>query len=203
MDLIVIFSWINFVSLNISMVLFSYLGFLSIMPITRLEKRGKRAWKECKILRDISSIFGILMVVNTIMWLWAPIAQLSWQIHPNPFIPITIAIIIGIPCTIIMIIATKDAGKEMMAPQPETKMHKGIYDHIRHPGALGELPLYVCVAIFINSLFLLFWMSTFVIIYLPIMIHLEEKDLIKRFGDEYREYRKRTGALIPKFKKKN
>ena len=34
------------------------------------------------------------------------------------------------------------------------------------------------------------------------MIYYEEKDLVRRFGDSYREYQKRTGALFPKFWKK-
>jgi protein-S-isoprenylcysteine O-methyltransferase Ste14 len=34
---------------------------------------------------------------------------------------------------------------------------------------------------------------------IPIVIYFEEKDLIKRFGDKYLDYKKKTGALIPKF----
>jgi protein-S-isoprenylcysteine O-methyltransferase Ste14 len=34
------------------------------------------------------------------------------------------------------------------------------------------------------------------------MIHYEEKDLMKRFGNAYEEYRQQTGALIPKLKKR-
>ena len=30
------------------------------------------------------------------------------------------------------------------------------------------------------------------------MIHYEEIDLVKRFGEKYNEYQKRTGALFPK-----
>ncbi|MBN1216177.1 MAG: hypothetical protein JXA99_12145 [Candidatus Lokiarchaeota archaeon] len=42
-----------------------------------------------------------------------------------------------------------------------------------------------------------------VVIYTPIMIYFEEKDLIKRFGEPYKEYKKRTGASFPKLRKKN
>jgi len=52
-----------------------------------------------------------------------------------------------------------------------------------------------------NSLFLTIWAIIMIIIVTPIIIHYEEKDLIKRFGDEYREYQRRTGAVIPKLKK--
>ena len=36
----------------------------------------------------------------------------------------------------------------------------------------------------------------------PIVIYFEEKDLKKRFGESYFFYRKNTGALIPKLRRK-
>ena len=71
--------------------------------------------------------------------------------------------------------------------------------HIRHPQILGEMPLFIAITLFINSLFLVVWVTFFVILGTPILIHYEEKDLLKRFGDAYLEYRRRTGGLIPKF----
>ena len=72
----------------------------------------------------------------------------------------------------------------------------------RHPGALGEMPLYIVVAMFVNSLFLTIWMLLFVLIFTPIHIHYEEKDLLKRFGADYAEYRRTTPAFIPGLKRK-
>ena len=91
----------------------------------------------------------------------------------------------------------------MSAPQKGIAMHGGIYKRIRHPGALGEMPLYVVVALFVNSLFLTIWMMVFVFLFTPIHIHYEEKDLIKRFGEEYAEYRRTTPALFPGLKRKS
>ena len=31
--------------------------------------------------------------------------------------------------------------------------------------------------------------------------YFEDKDLLKRFGDDFKEYKQKTGALIPKYKK--
>ena len=89
------------------------------------------------------------------------------------------------------------------APYEDTTMHDGIYQYIRHPGALGEMPLYIALAIFLNNWFLVLWMTFFVLIYTPLAIYFEEMDLVKRFGDEYLKYKERTGALIPKIRKKN
>jgi len=44
-------------------------------------------------------------------------------------------------------------------------------------------------------------LAAYLVIYTPIMIHYEEADLIRRFGEQYIEYKKKTGALFPKFRK--
>jgi protein-S-isoprenylcysteine O-methyltransferase Ste14 len=112
-------------------------------------------------------------------------------------------IMIAIPFSIVMVKAMIDGGKEHTAPYQETPMHRGIYNYIRHPGALGEMPLYIALAIFLNNWFLVLWMTFFVFVYTPIAIFFEEKDLVKRFGDEYLEYKKRTGAIFPKIRKQS
>jgi protein-S-isoprenylcysteine O-methyltransferase Ste14 len=171
------------------------------MPVTREEKRGEQAWEECAQLRSISFVFAGIMILNTILWFWFPINELSWLLNPNPFIGPIIGFIIAIPCFAILRVAMRDAGKEMNAPQKGISMHGGIYERVRHPGALGEMPLYVVVALFVNSLFLTIWMIIFVLIFTPLHIHYEEKDLLKRFGEEYIEYRRTTPALFPRLKR--
>jgi protein-S-isoprenylcysteine O-methyltransferase Ste14 len=44
-------------------------------------------------------------------------------------------------------------------------------------------------------------MTAYILIYTPIMIYFEERDLVKRFGDEYRQYQKEVGVLLPKLKR--
>ena len=197
-----VIAWVNLLSLHVSAFLFSYLTTLSVMPVTREEKVGEKAWEECARLRSISFVFAGIMVVNTILWLWFPVPELAWVLSPDPLFGIIVGIIIGVPCFIIMSVALRDAGKEMHAPQKGIQLHGGIYKKIRHPGAVGEMPLYVVVALFVNSLFLTLWMIVFVLTFTPIHIYFEEKDLVKRFGEEYEEYRRTTPAVFPGFKKR-
>jgi protein-S-isoprenylcysteine O-methyltransferase Ste14 len=77
-------------------------------------------------------------------------------------------------------------------------MYGGIYRYIRHPQSLGEFPIFIALGFFVNSWTIVIIMSIFVFFYVPIMIYYEEKDLIRRFGEKYREYQKNTGALFPK-----
>jgi len=64
------------------------------------------------------------------------------------------------------------------------------------------MPWLIAIAFFVNSLFLVIWATLAVSLLTPIILHFEEKDLVKRFGEKYIEYQKNTGALIPKFWKK-
>jgi protein-S-isoprenylcysteine O-methyltransferase Ste14 len=191
--------WLNLISLQVSAFLFAYFAIISVMPVTRAEKYGDKAWKDCYRFRKIMSVFVGIMVLNMILWFWFPVPELAWPLTLNPLIGIIIGIAIVIPSIIILAKALKDGGAEHMKPSQETKMHGGIYNHIRHPGVWGEMPLYISIGFFLNSLFLILWSTIFSILFVVINIHYEERDLVKRFGDVYREYQQRTGALIPKF----
>ena len=197
-----VISWLNLISLHVSGFLFAYLTTLSVMPVTREEQRGEKAWEECAKLRSISFLFAGIMVLNTILWIWFPVLELTWVLSPDPLFGIILGVIIAVPCLAILRVAMRDAGKEMHAPQKGIQLHGGIYRKIRHPGAVGEMPLYVVVALFVNSIFLTFWMTIYILIFTPIHIYYEEKDLLKRFGDIYAEYQKTTPAVFPGLKRR-
>ena len=195
-------SWMNFIVLNLSGFFFAYFYIISVMPATREQKSGEKAWKECKNFRSISGLFEIIMILNIILWFWFPIPSLGWLISQNFLLRIIIAFAIFIPCGILLFNGLKDAGKESLKPSKETKPYKGIYNHIRHPQTLGEFPMFIAIAIIFNSWFLTLWFSIYILIVVVIIMHFEEKDLIKRFGDAYIKYRRETGAFFPKFWRK-
>jgi len=197
------FIWINFTLLNLSMLLFSLLYGISLMPTTRSERIGERAWKESKTLRIFASVFEMLFTVCIILWQWFPIPEIDWEIFTTKWwIGLIIFAIIFIPGLIIMIKGVVDAGSETLTPSEENKMYGGIYERIRHPQTVGEMPMFVALAFALNSWFLVLYTFIFIVIYTPVIMYFEEKDLVKRFGDEYRQYQKEVGAFIPKRRKK-
>ena len=193
--------WLNLALLLISSALFAVFYIPSLMPVKLAEKRGPNAWKLCEQLRTIGTIFMVIQLFNMILWLWFPVLELSWPIFFNPWIGYAVALIIFFSTLPIVYKGLRESGAEAKTPSTESKMFGGIYNHIRHPQTLGEMSWYLVVVFVVNSLFLLVYAFIFILIYLPIMIHVEEEDLIKRFGDEYREYQKRTGAIFPKLRK--
>jgi protein-S-isoprenylcysteine O-methyltransferase Ste14 len=199
----ILIEWLNFSIFVMSLILMSYFYTLSIQPVKREAKRGIKAWKECKLYRSLGGLFEFIIVINMVLWIWFPISEVNWKISPNICVGIMICIAILIPCLIVLGFGVKAAGSETLTPSKETKMYGGIYNYIRHPQTVGEFPTFVALAFALNSWFLVILTSLSIIIYIPIMIHYEEQDLIGRFGNNYREYQQKTGAIFPRIHKRN
>jgi len=178
--------------------LFALFYSLSLTPIKRSEKYGDKAWKQCGYFRLIASFFETITVINLILWVLYPIEGLYFPIFSELWKSIVIGVIVMIPFGIILFKAMKDAGNETMMPSKDTKLYGGIYKSLRHPQTLGEFPLWPIFGFMTNSWLIFFIGLIFIIIYTPIMIKIEEADLVRRFGDEYIEYKKNTPALFPK-----
>jgi len=80
---------------------------------------------------------------------------------------------------------------------PNHKLVKhGIYKHIRHPISLAAIIYDVGIPLFFSSLYGFLLMLGLI----PLMLYrikIEEKMLIEKFGDEYRQYMEKTKKLIP------
>lgn len=73
----------------------------------------------------------------------------------------------------------------------------GLYRTIRHPAYSGELMTLLGIGLALGN-----WLSVLAIFGIPLLallyrISVEEKALLEGYGEEYREYRKRTKRLIP------
>ena len=186
----------------ISFFIMGYTYTISIQPMKRAEKRGEKAWKECKTYRSIGGLFEFVSVINMIIWIWFPLPIVGeWKISESIWVGIIIGIIMMIPCLILVLKGVMDAGSETLSPSRDTEMYGGIYKYIRHPQTLGEFPMFVAIGFIFNSWFLVIISAIFIIAYVPIMMYFEEKDLTRRFGEKYIEYKEHTGAFFPKLKK--
>lgn len=91
------------------------------------------------------------------------------------------------------------SGLAELEPERHTQslITTGIRARVRHPIYLGHLCelLGWTIAIGTISLYIL---SAFAIFTGAFMIHLEDNELEARFGDAYREYRRKVPAILPK-----
>ena len=76
----------------------------------------------------------------------------------------------------------------------------GLYSRIRHPQYFGGILAHIGISFLLSSLLAL--ISTPIVILLNFLISWkEEKELIKEFGKDYEDYKKKVPMFIPKLRK--
>ncbi len=84
---------------------------------------------------------------------------------------------------------------------PRKLVKEGIYGHIRHPIYLGWILALLSASLFYGSLSLLV-IFVLLIFFIHIQSVKEEEELLKRFGKEYTEYKKKVPMWVPRFRLK-
>lgn len=190
--------WINLSILIISSFLFAIFYVKSVTPAALERKIGASAYYKCSTYRMVSSFFMLVAVGDFVMYYWYPLPLPLPTVFPwSWWVSAIIAVSIGIPSLYLMLRGVKDAGEETMRPRREHEMYGGIYERIRHPQAVGELPLWWVIAFLLHSPFLVL----FSFLYIPVWYYFcvaEERDLLIRYGAAYEEYRARVGFWLPK-----
>jgi methanethiol S-methyltransferase len=197
------FGWINFSVLLLSSILLLYFYVRSVSPAAQEKVIGPGAYRRCSCFRWIAAAFELVITANYVLYHFFPLATPLPDRFPWAWwVSVVIALVIGIPATILMTVGILHAGVETMRPKKEHTMYTGIYAKIRHPQATGEVFLFAVMGLLLDSPFL----TLFSLVYFPILLimcYAEEQDLILRYGDSYVEYCRRTGAFWPKRRKNN
>jgi protein-S-isoprenylcysteine O-methyltransferase Ste14 len=191
-------AWLNLTLLTFSALLFLYYYVLSVSPAALELSYGPDAYQRCAKYRVVAIGFELITVLSYVVYFYFPVSvplplTFPWQW----WISVSIALLISVPAMYLMIVGMKDAGEEAVRPRKEHGMFNGIYTKVRHPQAVGEVFIWMVIALLLNSPFLAVFSLLFVPIFL-LMCLAEEKDLLLRFGTPYADYLRTTGAFIPK-----
>lgn len=191
-------AWINAAVLLVSALLTLHFYVRSAGPAALEEKIGAVAYARCTRDRFIASIFMSLAAIGYAVYFFYPLPISLPRAFPwSWWISVVVAASIAAPSGYLFWRGIRDAGEETMLVKKEHTLYGGIYERIRHPQALGELPFWWVFAFLLHSPFLVL----FSVVWIPIfvlMCRAEERDLLIRYGSAYQEYRKRTGLLIPR-----
>ena len=190
--------WINFGVMVISTILMWIFYLRSARPAQLEKEIGSQAYQKSGQYRVIASVFELIVIATYVIYYFYPLPIPIPQTFPWPYwISLAVAVVIGVPSGYVMYRGVVDAGVEGTMPKKNSKLFGGIYQKIRHPQAMGELPLWWSGSLILNSPFL----ALYSIVMIPIFISMalaEEKDLMIRFGKKYADYKERTGFVIPK-----
>ncbi len=190
--------WLNLGVMVVSSLLMFYFYMQSSRPAQLEKKIGEVAYRKCGRYRVIASAFELIVIGTYVVYYNYPLPLPIPSTFPWPYwLSVAAALIIGIPSGYVMLRGVLDAGEEGIQPKKKAKLFGGIYQKIRHPQAMGELPLWWVLSLILNSPFL----ALYSFIWIPIFIAMslsEEKDLLIRFGKKYAEYQENTGFIIPR-----
>lgn len=73
----------------------------------------------------------------------------------------------------------------------------GLYKFLRHPGYLGQLIIFLGISVSISNWLSILTMMIPVLLGYAYRITVEERFMVKQFGDYYLDYQTRTNKLIP------
>lgn len=142
---------------------------------------------------------GQLILYCLFMAVWLSDIFLEYSNFLNAHIRSTIRLPIGV---LLLIVAATMAGSGLMTVfikkvQSQAVIKKGVFRIVRHPIYLSEIIMYSGLLILNISLAAaLIWVIA--IFFLHYISRYEEKLLLAKFGDEYRQYMKEVPMLFPR-----
>lgn len=165
--------------------------------------------KSPSTLEQLKSILALPFMVIVVI----PIAinYLTSDLEFNPIYDLNQSVIyvfgilfllLGVPLFIQSIILFVKIGKGTLAPWNPTKklVVKGLYRHMRNPMIFGVYIILFAESFLFKSPTILVWSFTFLLLNHLYFILKEERDLLKRFGEEYQEYMENVPRWIPRIK---
>jgi len=157
---------------------------------------------------DGSTLMTIIKVGGLILWL-SPLVYLLnplWMAWSKIGLPDSVrwlSIGIGIVCIGLIYWLFSSIGSGISPTSATRKQHtlvtSGPYHWVRHPLYTVGSSMFISFGMIADNWFIAV-LGVLAFIAMAIRTPKEEANLIEKFGDEYREYMKRTGRFLPRLK---
>jgi protein-S-isoprenylcysteine O-methyltransferase Ste14 len=152
------------------------------------------------VMMNFIRIGGLILWLSPFIYLINP-AWMAWSKMGLPESIRWLGVGIGILCAFGIYWLFSSIGSGITPTSATRKEHKlatnGIYKYIRHPLYTIGSSFIISFGMMADNWFIaMFGVLAFIL--MAIRTPKEEANLIEKFGDEYREYMKRTGRFLPK-----
>ncbi|MEN9563070.1 MAG: hypothetical protein RIR73_1314 [Chloroflexota bacterium] len=160
---------------------------------------------EVPLLLKLRTIFGIPFYFGVLAWTFTP-HWMEWSNLPFPAWVRWAGLGLGIFAIILNASSHKTLSQKLGADfDPALRLLKvpalvteGPYARMRHPIYLAFLLMQTAVLFLTSNWFIGFSGLAIIISVIAIRVPEEEKLLIEQFGEQYRNYMKHSGSLLPK-----
>ncbi|MBI5935629.1 MAG: isoprenylcysteine carboxylmethyltransferase family protein [Chloroflexi bacterium] len=192
----------NLFRIPAALILFAGMG----ISIYYRRKADKDSGEKISRKVDGNAMMTVIRIGGLILWL-SPFVYLvnpAWMAWAKIGLPEWVRLLgvgIGILCVAGIYWLFSSIGSGITPTSSTRAEHKlvtnGIYRYIRHPLYTIGSSFIISFGLMADNWFIaMFGLLAFIL--MAIRTPKEEANLIEKFGDEYREYMKRTGAFFPK-----
>ena len=162
-----------------------------------IDRWGKEGY--ARIFNATSIITLLIAFLSMNFWDWIYFVTQPALIQPLLFI---LGILLGVGGAVMAMMASRvisvSTVADMRTDRKAELVTDGIYSRVRHPLYLATLLVFLALAlIYPFPVFIVFSLS--MIFYTMIGAYFEERKLVKHYGDEYIEYKKTAGFILPRF----
>lgn len=151
-------------------------------------------------------VFGLPLLASLLFYIFYP-ALLSWSTVPLPLWLRNLFVIVAVLCVPLFWWVFRSIGSNISETVLTKSNHQlvtaGPYQWVRHPLYAISLLLLCSLSIIASNWFIFVYFAAALLVFRFVVIPAEEKRLVEAFGEEYQDYQKRTGALVPRFFKGN
>jgi len=163
-----------------------------------IDRWGKQGYSRIFTITSILTLLIAFLSMN--FWDWIYFITQPTLIQPLLF---TIGIVLGLAGAILAMMASRvisvSTVADMRTDRKAELVTDGIYSKVRHPLYLATvLVLFALAFIYPFPAVIVFAIS--MIGYTMIGAYFEERKLVKHYGDEYLEYKKTVGFIIPRLR---
>jgi protein-S-isoprenylcysteine O-methyltransferase Ste14 len=172
----------------------------------RSERIQQHNENEVPLLLKLRTVFGVPLYLGILVWTFAP-RFMAWSAIPFPVWARWAGLALGLVSIFINGWSHKTLSAKLGEDfDPALRLLKvpalvteGPYKIMRHPIYFAFLLMQISVLLLTSNWFIGFCGLATIISVIAIRVPEEEKILIEQFGDEYVNYIKNSGALLPKF----
>ena len=149
---------------------------------------------------NLIRIGGLILWLSPLVYLINP-AWMAWSKLGLPEGVRWLGVVLGVLCTAGIYWLFSSIGSGITPTSATRKEHKlvtsGPYRWVRHPLYTVGTSLFIALGLIADNWFIIL-LGVLAFIAMASRAPKEEANLIEKFGDEYREYMKRTGRYFPK-----